>query len=376
MPAREEQKVKKGRFLCLALAMLLLLTACARPKQAEGESGDDSSVGSSHRTDGFSSISTPDGSDGSQGQAAGSGSETGNGTGQGGQGTSLEYDVSPSGQPYSYYDTVEPTYINGVLLVNKTYALPRDYGGYDETATAALNKLQAGAEAAGYSMPLLSGLRDFDYQDKLYRKYVAQDGKEAADTYSAWPGHSEHQTGLAFDIGSITNDYGETAAGKWLAAHAHEYGFIIRYPLGKEDITGYQYEPWHVRYLGVSLATDVYESGLCLEEYLFSGRMPEKTEDPASTEDPVPATDPVPETKPAPETNPGTVTDPAPATDPTTDTTTVTDSVDGTVPEAGWEPVLEAELPTEQEPSVESEKPEEPEMPVQSEPSQDIAAAE
>lgn len=354
-PAREEQNVKKGRFLCLALAVMLLMTACARPKQAEN--GDDSSVGSSHRTDGFSSISTPNGSDSSQGQAAGSGSETGsNGAGQDGQGTSLGYDVSPSGKPYSYYDTVEPTYINGVLLVNKTYALPRDYGGYDQTATAALNKLQAGAEAAGYSMPLLSGLRDFDYQDKLYRKYVAQDGKEAADTYSAWPGHSEHQTGLAFDIGSITNDYGETAAGKWLAAHAHEYGFIIRYPLGKEDITGYQYEPWHVRYLGVSLATDVYESGLCLEEYLFSGRMPEENSSPVQKPDPVP------------ETNPSPQPDPAPTTDPSTET--------GSVPETNSQPVTEAELPAVSEPSLESELPVQPETPVQSEPSQDIASGE
>lgn len=176
--------------------------------------------------------------------------------------------VSPSGRPYSYYDTVKPTYVGGVLIVNKNYALPRNYGGYNSAAASALSRLQAGAKNAGFSMPLLSGYRSFDYQDKLYRKYAAEDGIAAANTYSAWPGHSEHQTGLAFDVGSISNNYGSTRAGKWLAAHAHEYGFIIRYPKGKEHITGYQYEPWHVRYLGVDLATKVYKSGLCLEEYL------------------------------------------------------------------------------------------------------------
>ena len=177
--------------------------------------------------------------------------------------------VSPSGKSYTYYDTVEPTYIDGVLLVNKEYALPRSYGdGEDEAAYEALLKLQEGARQAGYSMPLMSGFRSFETQDKLYNKYVEEDGVAKADTYSAWPGHSEHQTGLAFDVGWVDLQFADTGAGQWLAQHSHEYGFIIRYPEGKEGVTGYQYEPWHVRYLGVDLATKVYESGLCLEEYL------------------------------------------------------------------------------------------------------------
>lgn len=177
--------------------------------------------------------------------------------------------LSPSGKSYGYYETVEPTYIDGVLLVNKEYALPRDYGdGEDATAYQALLKLQQGARWAGYSMPLMSGFRSFETQDELYNDYVKADGVEVANTYSAWPGHSEHQTGLAFDVGWVDLKFANTGAGKWLANHAHEYGFIIRYPQGKEDITGYQYEPWHIRYLGVDLATKVYESGLCLEEYL------------------------------------------------------------------------------------------------------------
>ena len=89
-----------------------------------------------------------------------------------------------------------------------------------------------------------------------------------ADTFSARPGTSEHQTGLAMDVGWIDDSYGDTPSGKWLAANCYKYGFIIRYPKNKESITGYKYEPWHIRYLGTDIAKDVYDSGLCLEEYL------------------------------------------------------------------------------------------------------------
>ena len=94
------------------------------------------------------------------------------------------------------------------------------------------------------------------------------DGKEVANTYSALPGHSEHQTGLAFDIGSVERSFVDTSEAKWIEENAHLYGFIVRYPKGKSDITGYIYEPWHVRYLGIDIATDVKNSGLTLEEYL------------------------------------------------------------------------------------------------------------
>lgn len=160
------------------------------------------------------------------------------------------------------------TYVNGILLVNKTHPVPQGYGGIDSTASAALQRLQAGANAAGYAMPLLSGYRSYAVQTGLYNSYVARDGQAAADRYSARPGTSEHQTGLAFDIGELDDAFGYTPAGSWLASHAHEYGFIIRYPEGKEDITGYQYEPWHVRYVGVEVAQKVFESRLTLEEYL------------------------------------------------------------------------------------------------------------
>lgn len=162
-----------------------------------------------------------------------------------------------------------PTYKKGLLLVNKTYALPASYGsGVDATAYAALQQLQAAAKQAGHDMPLLSGYRSYDTQASLYTNYVKRDGKDAADTYSARPGFSEHQTGLAFDVGQISNSYGETAGGKWLRDHCQEYGFIIRYLKGKEAITGFQYEPWHIRYVGVDHAKTIQEKHLTLEEYL------------------------------------------------------------------------------------------------------------
>lgn len=164
--------------------------------------------------------------------------------------------------------TIQPTYIRGILLVNKQYALPRSYGGTDQTAYNALIKLQDAASRAGYSMPLLSGYRSYDYQAQLYENYVARDGQAAADRYSARPGHSEHQSGLAFDVGDIDYDFGKTARGKWLAAHCAEFGFILRYPQGKESITGYMYEPWHIRYVGINAAKIIMNNSLTLEEYL------------------------------------------------------------------------------------------------------------
>jgi zinc D-Ala-D-Ala carboxypeptidase len=136
-----------------------------------------------------------------------------------------------------------------------------------------IEALFAAASAAGYKLMLDSGYRSETYQKQLYGSYVAKDGQAAADRYSARPGTSEHQTGRAFDVGrtdgkcSLDICFGTTDEGKWLAAHAHEFGFVIRYLDGKESITGYQYEPWHLRYVGVELATEVHKTGLSLEEF-------------------------------------------------------------------------------------------------------------
>ncbi|MBP9988535.1 MAG: M15 family metallopeptidase [Ruminococcus sp.] len=161
------------------------------------------------------------------------------------------------------------TYVNGVLIANKTYALPESYEpGVDSTAEAALEEMKKAAAEDGVNLWIMSGFRSYSTQAGLYNDYVDRDGKAEADTYSARPGHSEHQTGLAFDLNSLKTSFEDTAEGIWLAKNCYKYGFIIRYPKGKESITGYQYEPWHVRYLGTDLSTKVYQSGLCLEEYL------------------------------------------------------------------------------------------------------------
>ena len=161
------------------------------------------------------------------------------------------------------------TYIKGILIVNKKYSLPANYNpGVDQTASTALKQIQQAASTAGHNIPLISGFRSYSRQQTLYNNYVARDGQALADTYSARPGHSEHQTGLAFDVGKLDDNYGSTPAGIWLKENCHKYGFIIRYPKGKESITGYQYEPWHIRYVGVEHATKIMNQNITLEEYL------------------------------------------------------------------------------------------------------------
>lgn len=160
------------------------------------------------------------------------------------------------------------TYVQGVLIVNKTYPLPADYNpGLDPTAQAAFNEMAAGAAAAGLSIQIVSGFRSYDTQKTLYNNYCNRDGKAEADRFSARPGHSEHQSGLAMDINYAGSSFDNTPEAKWLAENCWKYGFIIRYPKGKESITGYKYESWHVRYLGKEWAEKIYNSGLTLEEY-------------------------------------------------------------------------------------------------------------
>lgn len=179
------------------------------------------------------------------------------------------------------------------VLVNKQYKLPDNYEPKDlvypnvrfifsekiekrkmrKEAATALEKMFAGAEVEGILLAGASGYRSHSTQVILYNNYVKRDGKEAADRYSARPGHSEHQTGLTMDVSGSTGEcavqdcFGDTAEAAWLAEHAHEYGFIIRYPKDKENITGYKYEPWHIRYVGNEIAKEVYEKDITLEEY-------------------------------------------------------------------------------------------------------------
>ncbi|MFS0823930.1 D-alanyl-D-alanine carboxypeptidase family protein [Bacillus sp. 1P02SD] len=141
-------------------------------------------------------------------------------------------------------------------------------------AADALEQLFAGASNEGITLHAQSGYRSYGTQNMLYDSYVRAHGEEEASTFSAKPGQSEHQTGLAMDVTSdsvdnqLVQEFGETVEGKWVAEHAAEFGFIIRFQQGKEDITGYMYEPWHLRYVGVEHAKYITEHGLTLEEYL------------------------------------------------------------------------------------------------------------
>jgi len=143
-------------------------------------------------------------------------------------------------------------------------------------AAEALTKLiEAAKEELNVQLYARSGYRSYKTQESTYNGYVKNHGQAEADKFSAKPGQSEHQTGLAMDISSesvnflLEEEFGDTTEGKWVAENAHKFGFIVRYPKGKEEITGYQYEPWHLRYLGEDLAKKVYESGLTLEQYFF-----------------------------------------------------------------------------------------------------------
>lgn len=178
-----------------------------------------------------------------------------------------------------------------IPLVNKNHALAPDYVPADlvtvsatvpgiscdqlsAPAAAAFELLSSTAASEGYTILLRSGYRSYDTQKRLFDSYVSKDGQYVAEQYSAPPGCSEHQLGLAADVTSpavnnkLEQSFGSTPEGIWLAENAHRFGFIIRYMDGKQDITGYIYEPWHIRYVGNEAALEIYQSGLTLEECL------------------------------------------------------------------------------------------------------------
>jgi D-alanyl-D-alanine carboxypeptidase len=144
--------------------------------------------------------------------------------------------------------------------------------------SGALEKLAAGAKAAGLQLMLASGYRSYQQQITVYNAEVKNYGKTVADSESARPGYSEHQTGLAADLEpashqcEIQDCFGTLPEGQWLAEHAYEYGFVIRYQQGSEKVTGYKYEPWHVRYVGVDLAKELHaQNNPLLEDYFGVG---------------------------------------------------------------------------------------------------------
>lgn len=166
---------------------------------------------------------------------------------------------------------IQPTYINGILLVNKDYGLPPTFGNRDDpTALAKLQQLQRDAQAQGINISnSYSGYRSYQDQTQLYNNYVNLHGEEEANTFSAKPGFSEHQTGLTFDLKDFNGQLVEDPiTSQWIKDNCAQYGFIIRYPEGKEDITGYIYEPWHLRYVGEEVANQIMNNNTTLEQYL------------------------------------------------------------------------------------------------------------
>lgn len=173
------------------------------------------------------------------------------------------------------------------VLVNKNYRLPEDYIPNDLEAIdvtyamsdkyvrkevkQAFETMAQKAKEEGFEIVAVSAFRSYSYQEELYQHYVKTNGKSYADRCSARPGHSEHQTGLAIDVMGENQDYNLFADTKefgWMQAHAQDYGFIIRYPEGKEEITGFKYEPWHYRYVGKEVAKKIKEQNISLDEYL------------------------------------------------------------------------------------------------------------
>lgn len=192
-----------------------------------------------------------------------------------------------SGIDVEFYESVEDTDISKgtLMLVNKYHKLSPDYvpsnlvtveAKYgrtlqmDKTAYEAFKRMWQDATKKGLSINVRSPYRSYATQKSLYERYASVDGYDEADTYSARAGYSEHQTGLAVDVVARDDDLGNfenTKEFEWMKENAHKYGFILRYPKGKEYLTGYMYESWHYRYVGVDVATDIYNKGITFEEY-------------------------------------------------------------------------------------------------------------
>ena len=227
----------KKRYLVLSSLLALTLAACSQEKPATSET--QTSTGEK---------TVQEGTVGSKSQEA----------------SQKKAEVVNKGDYYS----VQGKY-DEIVIANKHYPLSKDYNpGENPTAKAELLKLIAAMQEAGFPISdHYSGFRSYETQTQLYQDYVNQDGKAEADRYSARPGYSEHQTGLAFDLIGTNGDLvTEEKAAQWLLDHAADYGFVVRYLKGKEKETGYMAEEWHLRYVGKE-AKDIAASGLSLEEY-------------------------------------------------------------------------------------------------------------
>lgn len=187
---------------------------------------------------------------------------------------------------FAYYTNIQAANLdlNEGILVNKYFSLDENYipnnlasiAPYGsvrlvKSAAEAFIELCQTAKDEGYTIIGISGYRSYQTQAKLYNRYLQKDPQWLVDTYSARAGHSEHQTGLVIDVSSNNADiltFEMSQSFKWMKDNAHKFGFILRFQKGKEDITGYKYEPWHYRYVGKEIATTLYQSGMTLDEYV------------------------------------------------------------------------------------------------------------
>jgi LAS superfamily LD-carboxypeptidase LdcB len=187
---------------------------------------------------------------------------------------------------HAYYTAINKSNIElgNLVLVNKYFALDKDYAPKNlisiapygnvklvDIAAEAFKELCRTAENDGYTIIGISGYRSYQTQYNLYNRYLQKDPQWLVDTYSARAGHSEHQTGLAIDVSSNNSDiltFESSSSFKWMKTNAHRFGYILRYQKGKEDITGYKYEPWHYRYVGEEIASMLYETGMTYDEYV------------------------------------------------------------------------------------------------------------
>lgn len=204
----------------------------------------------------------------------------------------FDYGLHPLDDPNSLWVIVNKTFpldpedhVPGDLATMPS--IPRGSGqSMRAEAAAALESMYADAKPAGAGFSVSTAYRSYDHQAALYYPRARDRGVEAADRTTARPGYSEHQSGLAVDIFDtedcrLEQCFGSTVAGKWVAEHAWEYGFVMRYPEGKEDITGYIWEPWHLRYVGPELAAEMHQTGITtLEEFFGLPAAPEYAESP------------------------------------------------------------------------------------------------
>jgi D-alanyl-D-alanine carboxypeptidase len=171
----------------------------------------------------------------------------------------------------NYKNQISKDYVpNDLVVPNIEFTFKEDNPKKQmrKPAALAIEKMFDEAKNQGINLYGVSGYRSADRQKQIFDNRVQAEGEVSAREYVALPGESEHQTGLAMDVGRLEGNFGQSKEGKWLRDNAHNFGFILRYPEGKEHITKINYEPWHFRYVGINPAKEIYESGLTLEEYI------------------------------------------------------------------------------------------------------------